>query len=188
VIEQILALDIALRAWLTQHHAPWLDTPMWLLSLSGVGGSVWIGIAGAMAAWVPRLRPAAWQLLLAVILAQLVVDHGLKPVIARDRPFVADPGSRVVGAQAPTHSFPSGHTASAFAAATVLSFAIRGRGLALACMLAVGIALSRIYIGVHYPLDVVAGALLGVTLGLWVTGGRAWYTRGFSVAPRLVPR
>ena len=188
MIEQLLALDVSLRMWLTQHHAPWLDTPMWLLSLSGVGGSIWIGIAGAMAAWRPRLRLAAWQLVLVVLLAQLVVDHGLKPWIARERPFVADPTSRVVGYQSRTHSFPSGHAASSFAAATVLSFAVGGRGLALAWVLALGIALSRIYIGVHYPLDVAAGALVGAALGVWVTGGRAWYTRGSYNAPRLVPR
>ena len=188
MLAQLLALDVALRAWLTQHHAPWLDTPMWLLSLSGVGGSIWIGIAGAMAAWVPRLRPAAWQLLLVVILSQVVVDHGLKPWFARERPFVLDPASRVVGYQSRTPSFPSGHSASSFAAATVLTFAIRGRGLVLAWILALGIALSRIYIGVHYPLDVAAGALVGAALGVWVTGGRAWYTRGSYNAPRLVPR
>lgn len=101
---------------------------------------------------------------------------------------MADPTSRVVGYQSRTHSFPSGHAASSFAAATVLSFAIRGRGLALAWMLAVGIALSRIYIGVHYPLDVAAGALVGVALGVWVTGGRAWYNRRSYGAPHLVPR
>ena len=188
MIESLLSFDAALRGWLTHYHAPWLDTPMWLLSLSGVLGSIWIGIAGAIAAWVPRLRPAAWQLLLVVILAQLVVDHGLKPWIARERPFVADPTSRVVGYQSRTPSFPSGHSASSFAAATVLSFAIRGRGLALAWILALGIALSRIYIGVHYPLDVAAGAVVGIGLGVWVTGGRAWYTRRSSVVPHLVPR
>jgi undecaprenyl-diphosphatase len=188
MLDWLLAGDAALRTWLASHHAPWLDTPMWLLSVSGVLGSIWIGIAGVLAAWVPRLRPAAWQLVLVVILAQLVVDYGLKPWVARERPFVADPTSRVVGYQSRTHSFPSGHSASSFAAATVLSFAIRGPGLVLAWALAVGIALSRIYIGVHYPLDVTAGAMVGVALGVWVTGGRAWYNRRSYDTPHLVPR
>ena len=188
MIEALLAFDASLRAWMVTHHAPWLDTPMWLLSLAGVGGSIWVGIAGTMAAWAPRLRPAAWQLLLVVVLSQLVVDFGLKPFVARDRPFVADPAVRVVGYQPTTQSFPSGHSTTSFAAATALSFAVRGPGLALAWLLAAGIAFSRIYIGVHYPLDVAAGALLGVALGVWVTGGRAWYNLRSSVAPRLVPR
>jgi undecaprenyl-diphosphatase len=188
MIEALLGFDASLRAWMVAHHVPWLDTPMWLLSLSGVGGSIWIGIAGAMAAWVPRLRPAAWQLVLVVALSQIVVDFGLKPHFARERPFVSDPTSRVVGYQPTTQSFPSGHSTTAFAAATVLSYAVRGRGLALAWLLAAGIAFSRIYIGVHYPLDVVVGAMLGAALGVWVTGGRAWYTRGSSAPPHLVPR
>ena len=188
MIESLLHWDAALRAWMVTHHAPWLDTPMWLLSLSGVGGSIWIGIAGAMAALVPRLRSAAWQVVLVVALAQLVVDVGLKPAFARDRPFVADVSSRVVGYQPATQSFPSGHSATAFGAATVLALAVRGPGRVLAWLLAIGIAFSRIYIGVHYPLDVVAGALLGAGLGLWVTGGSAWYTRALSVGPHLVPR
>jgi undecaprenyl-diphosphatase len=188
MIESLLHWDAALRTWMATHHAPWLDTPMWLLSLFGVGAAIWIGIAGVMAAWASRLKPAAWQLLLALLLAQLIVDHGLKPLVARDRPFVADITSRVVGYQPTTHSFPSGHTASSFAAATVLSFAVRGGSLVAVWLLAAGISFSRIYIGVHYPLDVAAGAVLGVALGVWVTGGRAWYTRGSSVGPRLVPR
>jgi undecaprenyl-diphosphatase len=188
MIEALLGFDAAVRAWMVSHHVPWLDMPMWLLSLSGVGGSIWIGIAGAMAAWVPRLRPAAWQLLLVVALSQVVVDFGLKPFVARDRPFIADSAVRVVGYQPTTQSFPSGHSTTSFAAATVLSYAVRGRGLALAWLLAAGIAFSRIYIGVHYPLDVAAGALLGVALGVWVTGRRAWYNLRSSVAPHLVPR
>lgn len=187
-VDGVLAIDASLRAWMVTNHAPWLDTPMWLLSLFGVGASIWIGIAGAMAAWVPRLRPAAWQVLLVVLLAQLVVDHGVKPFVARDRPFVVDTTSRVVGYQPTTHSFPSGHTASSFGAATVLTYAVRGRGLVLAWLLAAGISFSRIYIGVHYPLDVAAGAVVGVALGVWVTGGRAWYNRRSYVAPHLVPR
>ena len=187
-MDGVLAIDATVRAWMVSHHVPWLDAPMWLLSLSGVGGSIWIGIAGTMAAWVPRLRPAAWQLVIVVVLSQIVVDFGLKPFVARDRPFVTDPAVRVVGYQPTTQSFPSGHSTTSLAAATVLSFAVRGRGLVLAWLLAAGIAFSRIYIGVHYPLDVAAGALLGVALGVWVTGGRAWYNLRSSVAPRLVPR
>jgi undecaprenyl-diphosphatase len=187
VLNQLLTCDAALRAWLVAHHAPWLDEPLWVLSALGVGGAIWIAIAVVMASWVPRLRAPAWQVLLAVLLAQGVVDQGIKPLIARPRPFVADSTSRVVGYHPWTYSFPSGHAASSFAAATVLAFALTRRR-AVTWALAVAVALSRIYIGVHYPLDVVVGALIGVLIGVLVTGGRAWYIRGSPVAPRLVPR
>ena len=80
-----------------------------------------------MAAWVPRLRAPAWQVVLAVLLAQAIVDWTVKPIIARPRPFVADTRARVVGYHPETYSFPSGHTATSFAAATVLAFAIARR-------------------------------------------------------------
>ena len=176
MIDSLLAADAALRAWVVTHHTPWLDQVLWSLSAVGVGGAIWVAIAILIAMFLPRLRPAAWQVVLAVLLAQGLVDWTIKPRVMRPRPFAADAAARVVGYHPTTSSFPSGHSASSFAAATVLTFAI-GRRAALAWVLAALIAFSRIYIGVHYPLDVVAGATSGVLLGLLVTGGRAWYYR-----------
>ena len=187
MIDSLLAADAALRAWVVTHHTPWLDQVLWLLSAAGVGGAIWILIAIVIAVFAPRLRPAAWQVVLAVLLAQGLVDWTIKPGVMRPRPFVADAAVRVVGYHPTTSSFPSGHSASSFAAATVLTFAV-GRRAALAWVLASVIAFSRIYIGVHYPLDVTVGATTGVLLGLLVTGGRAWYYRGSSLSSRRVPR
>ena len=98
---------------------------MWLLSAAGVRGhDLDCALRALMAAWVPRLRAPAWQVVLAVLLAQAIVDWTVKPIIARPRPFVADTRARVVGYHPETYSFPSGHTATSFAAATVLAFAI----------------------------------------------------------------
>ena len=188
MIDSLLIADGAVRAWLVTHHTPWLDQIMWLLSVAGVGGSIWVAIAAVMASWVPRLRAPAWQVVLAVVLAQAIVDWTVKPIIARPRPFVADTRARVVGYHPETYSFPSGHTTTSFAAATVLAFAITRRRAAVTWALASAVAISRIYIGVHYPLDVAVGALVGVLIGILVTGGRAWYIRRSPVAPRLVPR
>jgi undecaprenyl-diphosphatase len=188
MLDSLLTADAALRAWLVTHHAPMLDQVMWLLSAAGVAGSIWIAIAAVMASWVPRLRAPAWQVVLAVFLAQAIVDWTVKPLIARPRPFVADTRARVVGYHPETYSFPSGHTTTSFAAATVLTFAVTRRRAAIAWALASAIAISRVYIGVHYPLDVAVGALVGVALGLVVTGGRAWYIGGSSPASHLVPR
>lgn len=159
---------------------------MWTLSVIGVLGIVWICLAAVMAAWAPRLRPAAWQVVLAVVLAQVLASGVLKPVFARARPFVGVDDVRVVGYRSASHSFPSGHAASSFAAATVFAFAVRRRWPYL--VLASLIALSRIYVGVHYPLDIVGGTLLGVGLGILVTGGRAWYSRGSFSERSTVPR
>jgi undecaprenyl-diphosphatase len=188
MFRSLLTRDAALRDWIVQWHAPWLDAVMWTLSAIGYVGGVWLLIALLMAVWSPRLRRAAFQLVLALLLTQLVVDHAIKPLIARPRPFSALQSARVVGHyRPPTFSFPSGHAAISFAAATVLTCALPRAG-AIWFLLAALIAFSRVYIGVHYPLDITAGALIGCVVGVFVSGGRAWYSRGLSVAPHRVPR
>jgi undecaprenyl-diphosphatase len=176
MIESLLAADASLRDWIVQFNAPAVDAVMWA------------AIAIVVAGWAPRLRPVAWQVLLALLVTQGVVDLAIKPFVARPRPFVAVATSRVVGHyRPPTYSFPSGHAALAFASATVLAFGMP-RVKAVWLVLAALVAFSRIYIGVHYPLDVACGTLVGIGVGLLVSGGRAWYSRGFVLAALDVPR
>jgi len=86
----------------------------------------------------------------------------LKIWFARPRPFVALSGVHLL-AHAGRFSFPSGHATDIFLAATVLSLALK-KPFAL-YLIAAGVAFSRIYLGVHYPSDTIAGALIGVALG-----------------------
>jgi undecaprenyl-diphosphatase len=114
---------------------------------------VWLAIALALA--VVRRRPSVFALVLvADVVADLLADLG-KALVHRHRPFVHQ-----LGPSTATHSFPSGHSATSFACAAVLaSLAPRLRVPLYA--LAVLIALSRLYNGDHFPLDVLAGAALG---------------------------
>jgi len=114
---------------------------------------VWFAIALALA--VVRRRPSVFALVLvADVAADLLADLG-KALVHRHRPFVHQ-----LGPSTATHSFPSGHSATSFACAAVLaSLAPRLRVPLYA--LAVLIALSRLYNGDHFPLDVLAGAALG---------------------------
>src|SRR5262249_52628606 len=113
--------------------------------------------AGVVAgAW--RRPPVLLGTALAVVLADLVTS-GLKLAIPRDRPDVV-----ALVARPNTHSFPSGHAASSFACATVIGAAVP-RLRPWLYVLAALVAWSRVYVGVHFPLDVLAGALLGAGLG-----------------------
>jgi undecaprenyl-diphosphatase len=188
MIESVLAADAALRDWIVQFNAPAVDAVMWWFSAIGYFGGVWAVIAMVMAAWAPRLRPIAVQVVVALLLTHGVVDFAVKPFVKRPRPFVTTITSRVVGHyRPPTYSFPSGHAALSFASATVLAFGVP-RLKIVWFVLAALIAFSRVYIGVHYPLDVTCGALLGAGVGVLVSGGRAWYSRGSSLAALDVPR
>ena len=175
MLESLLAADAALRAWFTTHHTPWLDVIM--LALSGIGqaGTVWIMLGAVATLEAPARAGRLWQLVLAIALAYVLVDLVLKPGFARSRPFEELMDIRVVGLQPVTYSFPSGHACSAFAGAWVLTLMWQ-RVAWLLWTLAALIAFSRIYIGVHYPLDVAGGALTGMGVGALVTGGRAWYS------------
>jgi undecaprenyl-diphosphatase len=188
MIDSLFAADAALRDWIVQLNAPAIDRVMWFFSAIGYAGAIWAVVAIVLTAWAARLRPIAWQVILALMLTQGVVDLGVKQFFARPRPFVAVATSRVVGHyRPPTYSFPSGHAALSFAAAAVLAFGVP-RLKVVWFALAVLIAFSRVYIGVHYPLDITCGAILGAGVGVLVSGGRTWYSRGFSYPVLDVPR
>ena len=176
MLASLLTADAALRAWLTTVHTPWLDVVMGQASLAGQAGFIWLVIGVFATLRRPVLAARLWQLVLAVVLCYVLVDDVLKPAIARTRPFEAVADVRVVGGRPVTYSFPSGHAASAFAGAFVVTLMLP-RARWWLWSLAVIIAISRVYIGVHYPLDVTAGALVGLAVGAFVAGGRACYSR-----------
>jgi len=152
---------------------PLLDHVMLAISEGGRRGLVWIVIATVVALARPDRLGGVWQLVLGLLISFTLVDAVLKPAIARDRPFVAAPGIQLSSAPPSSFSFPSGHASMAFAGAFVVGRLWR-RGRPLLWVLAFLIALSRVYLGVHFPLDVIAGALLGVGIGWVVTGGAWW--------------
>ena len=122
-------------------------------------GAVWVAIAIVLAVLWRRPAVVAW-VVAAVVAADLLADLG-KLLIHRHRPFVHQ-----LGPHETSHSFPSGHSSTAFAGATMLAaFAPRLR--VPLYVLAALIALSRLYNGDHYPTDVLAGAILGTAVG-WV--------------------
>jgi undecaprenyl-diphosphatase len=159
-------LDRDVFLWVVAHRAGWMDAVMSTLSLVGTGGRIWLA-AGAALAIARRIR--LWDLIalaLAIALASSA-SSVVKHAVARERPFDAIPAVDVIGKAPKDPSFPSGHTTNAFAAATILARAVP-QTAPLWWGLAIAIAYSRVYLGVHYPLDVAGGALLGIVCAMIV--------------------
>jgi undecaprenyl-diphosphatase len=137
-----------------------LDHVSLFLSRIGSLGLVWIVIA-LVVAFVLRRPWSALYVIGAVVAADLITS-AIKAVVPRHRPF-----EHQIGPSMRTHSFPSGHTSTSFAAATMLAILVPRFRVAF-FVLATLIGLSRLYNGVHYPTDVLAGALLGVLVALGI--------------------
>jgi undecaprenyl-diphosphatase len=106
-----------------------------------------------------RLR-SGFTVVAAIALAYILADALLKPLIARERPFDTIEVARVLDRRPTTYSFPSGHAASAVAGAWTVG-GLWPAGRPLLWTLAMLISVSRVYVGVHYPVDVIVGALVG---------------------------
>ncbi len=132
--------------------------------LGWVAGGIALAILGG-----PKGRRAGAATAAASLAATYVVQTRVKPIFRRVRPFV-NREARVAGIRPADHSFPSGHTASSFAAATALAF-FYPRASPLAYGLATAVGVSRVHLGVHFPSDAAVGGVIGVgigTLGVWV--------------------
>jgi membrane-associated phospholipid phosphatase len=154
------SLDLALlRLLRTRGHAPPVEAAVLRLTRAGEHGLAWYGLAAAGALLNGRCRPVYLRAMRAV-LAAYAANTMIKAAIRRARPVLEE-----LPALAPTisgRSYPSAHASTSFAAARVLSGALPAPPL-YAC--AVAMALSRPYLGVHYPSDALAGAALGDALG-----------------------
>jgi undecaprenyl-diphosphatase len=149
-----------------------------LMSAWWVKGPLLVGFGACADVRCRRFVPLAGTASIVAVLLGSVLSGGIKELVDRSRPPVADPGVVALQGVPDTPSFPSGHATTAFAAAAAVGLFYPRLRLPLLALAAL-VGLSRIYLGVHYTLDVMAGAVLGVALGLSV----AWTTRRI-LAPR----
>jgi undecaprenyl-diphosphatase len=146
----------------------WLDPVFVALSVIGYWGVVWIGLAAGVAFLLKRPPLPALLLTAGCVWSADLIALGLKSATDRPRPYETLPAADPLIKAALGQSLPSGHAATSFAGAVALTFLWR-KGAPFFFLLATAIAFSRIYVGVHYPTDVLAGAALGVAVGLaWV--------------------
>jgi undecaprenyl-diphosphatase len=160
------------------HRVAWLNPLFEGLTRIGSQGLIWLLIA--LAITLVQRRP---MLLARVVLADGVaqlLSYGLKQAIGRDRPSSVYERPKPLVRAPHDGSFPSGHAATSFACATMLALAFPRYGWGF-FLLAAAIAWSRVYVGVHYPLDVLGGAVLGVLVAIALrrlSAGRLRLRRG----------
>ncbi|HEY3908011.1 MAG TPA: phosphatase PAP2 family protein [Streptosporangiaceae bacterium] len=165
-LRQAGAIDRAVYDAIAKVPTPALDVTMRRLSNSANHSLIWLGVAAGLSLTGRPGRKAAARGLLAIGVTSAVVNLAIKPLSSRQRPDRADagvPDQRQVSMPRST-SFPSGHSASAFAFATAVSRDNPWLSIAIQ-FLAGGVAYSRVHTGVHYPGDTIAGALIGVGAG-----------------------
>ncbi len=161
---RMLSWDEALLLGFRRFHRPWRTAIARSLTAMG-DGKTWtmVGVA-CLATCTSRGAHLGLRLGAATGIATLF-SQALKRSLTRPRPNLAIEGFEALAANPDRFSFPSGHTAAAVAVAVAFAGEPHGLGPG-ALLLSLGIALSRVYLGAHYPLDVVAGAVLGVAGGI----------------------
>ena len=162
----MLSFELSMLDWIqTNLRNPIMDQLMPAITALGNSGLIWIVLAGVLIL-VPKCRKAGGAVLAGLVLEVVCCNLVLKPLVARIRPCEVNTAVQLLIARPGDFSFPSGHAGASFAAASALYFS-RNRLWVPSLMLAVLIAFSRLYLYVHYPTDILAGALLGVMTG-WV--------------------
>ena len=150
LLDIVHSVDYGVLAYISEHWRGGLSDTVWkVFSLLGSYGAVWITLAVGF----------------------LLGNVFLKNLVMRPRPFVTHTDLTALLVPEDPWSFPSGHTLSSFAAASALYFFHHKTGF-LAFLLAAAIAFSRLYASVHYPTDVLTGAVIGVLCGIiaaWLT-------------------
>jgi undecaprenyl-diphosphatase len=171
LFDRLVAVDLRMFEAVAGRHWPRGDRVLPRLSRAADHGLLWFAVAaGLTVTGQPRARRAAVHAVTSLALASAVINTLGKRSVRRPRPLLDSvPLVRQLKRQPLTTSFPSGHAASAAAFATGAALE-SGRWGAVVAPLAAAVALSRVYTGVHYPSDVVAGAALGAGAAFAVRG------------------
>lgn len=147
-------------------RAPFLDAVMKGASLLGEHGIVSI-LLGVVLIFIAKTRKTGIEVLLSIALAYIVANLIIKNAVARVRPYDAYTFLMPIVSKPHDFSFPSGHAVNAFAAATAVFLNHKKIGI-VALIIAALVAFSRLYVGVHYPTDVLTGMAIGIVFAVLV--------------------
>lgn len=163
-MEIIHQIDFGILKFLQTLHNDVLDFIMRIFTHAGDNGYIWIAITLILIC-IPKTRRMGIYLGITLIIEVVLNDLIIKEIIQRERPFLQREGIDTIIKQPSGYSFPSGHTASSFAAATAI-YQYSKRWGTVSYVLAAFIAFSRMYFFVHFPTDILAGTILGIFIGI----------------------
>ncbi len=165
MLDFLLELDGNILLFIQEYlRQPWMDGFWKAITHLGDAGFFWI-VTAVVLLFCKRTRRAGLSASFALIIGALITNVALKNLVARIRPYEAVDGLMCIIEKQPDFSFPSGHTCASFAAAFALYKTLPRRWGIVCLILAVLISLSRLYVGVHYPGDVLGGAAAGLFAG-----------------------
>lgn len=165
MLEMLQPIDFSILYWIQSNVVHDVFNPLMIfVSTLGNAGIIWIILGAAMLPF-RRFRVCGLAVLIGLLCGLLIGNLWLKPWVARPRPCWIDDSVQMLIAVPHDYSFPSGHTLSACIAA-VTTWLYHKRLGAVTLILAALMAFSRLYLFVHFPSDVLAGALLGIAIAL----------------------
>lgn len=166
MLDWLLTLDGGILLWIQAHlRAPGLDCAVSFYTTLGNAGLLFLAAAAVMLCF-KKTRKAGAAALLAMVIGLICTNLILKHLVSRPRPWLEVAGLTALVTENDPNSFPSGHTTAAFAFASALWRTAPDKWMrrtALVCAVLMG--LSRLYVGVHYPSDVLVGVLVGLLSG-----------------------
>lgn len=154
--------EASIILWIQENLRGAMDGFWVFVTHLGDDGLLWIALGITLLFW-KKTRPIGFTMLLSLLLDFLIVNVTLKGLVARPRPFVVNEAIvPLVGGVSPYRSFPSGHSGGSFAAMLALYKWVPKKIGIPAIVLASMVALSRLYVGVHYPTDILGGFVVGL--------------------------
>lgn len=176
-------IELQILDLIQQFRAPWADQIMVGITTLGNGGVIWIGV-GLVLLVSKKHRKTGVMMLVALAVEVILCNGILKPLAARIRPCDVNPAVQLLVSRPTDYSFPSGHTGASFAAAMMLC-ARREKGCYAALVLACLIACSRMYLYVHYPTDILGGAIVGSLSALAVCKGFQYFDNRYGKKEKI---
>jgi len=170
-LEAVFQFDSSILLWIQNNlRTGFLDPIMKAITMLGDKGMIWILITLALLI-VRRTRRLGVICAASMVIGLLVTNLIIKNWAARIRPYELIPGLQCIVPLAKDYSFPSGHATNSLACAWVLFRKTPKKYGIPALILAILISLSRLYVGIHYPTDVLGGVVIGIcsaVLAMWL--------------------